>query len=144
MAVAVPVLPEAQLAPLESAYDAAVRAKRTRTSLGLGLLAVTIVVSARVAEVNLATLAANITGFFQYLGRLFVFDGGPAAGQYVWRSPAEWFWNLRTWLLLMLDTVLAAYVATLVGTVGSFLLCFLTARNVAPRAAVRMAVKRAF
>lgn len=142
MALVLPALPEPQLAPLRSAYDAAVRARRVRTVLGLVILAGAIAVSGVVAEVSLGTLAANAAGFFRYLGRLFVFDGGPAAGQYVWRDPAEWFWNLRAWLLLMLDTVLAAYAATLAGTLGAFLLCFHAARNVAPRPGVRILVKR--
>jgi len=144
MAVPVPILGEPRLAPLRRAYDAAVRARRVRTVLGLVVLAAAVVVSGRVAEVSLATLAANLTGFFRYLGRLFVFDGGPMAGQYVWRDPAEWFWNLGPWLHLMLDTVLAAYVATLAGTLGSFLLCFHAARNVAPRAGVRLLIVRTF
>jgi phosphonate transport system permease protein len=97
-----------------------------------------------VAEVNLATLATNFTGFFRYLGRLLVLDGGPASGQLVWRDPVEWFWNLRHWVLLIMDTVLAAYVATLVGTVGAFVLCFYAARNMAPRGALRVLVTRTF
>src|SRR5262245_56678732 len=142
MAVAVPLLPEPQLAPLRSAYREALRAKRARALLGVAVLAVAIVVSGNVAEVNLATLANNLSGFFRYLGRLLVFDGGPSSGQFVWRDPVEWFWNLRKWLLLIMDTVLAAYVATLAGTLGSFLLCYYAARNVAPRRALRVVVKR--
>ena len=144
MALAVPALPEPQLAPLRGAYDAARRAKRRRTVLGLAVLAAAVVVSHRVAEVNLATLATNFTGFVRYLGRLLVFDGGPASGQLVWRDPVEWFWNLRHWVLLIMDTVLAAYVATLVGTVGAFVLCFHAARNMAPSGPLRVLVTRTF
>src|SRR5262249_52125330 len=37
---------------------------------------------------------------------------------------AEWYWGLGTWLLLLLDTVVIAFVGTLLGVLGALALCF--------------------
>ncbi|MDO6589936.1 phosphonate ABC transporter, permease protein PhnE [Loktanella sp. D2R18] len=45
---------------------------------------------------------------------------------------ADWFWRWRTWLKLLFETILIAYMATVLGVVGGFLLSFPAARNLAP------------
>ncbi|MDX8350519.1 phosphonate ABC transporter, permease protein PhnE [Cognatiyoonia sp. IB215446] len=45
---------------------------------------------------------------------------------------AEWFWRWRTWLELLFETILIAYMATVLGVIGGFLLSFPAARNLAP------------
>jgi phosphonate transport system permease protein len=44
----------------------------------------------------------------------------------------EWFWRWKTWLVLLFETILIAYMATVVGVIGGFLLSFPAARNLAP------------
>ena len=64
-------------------------------------------------------------------------EGAPKLGEYVQRTLADacvgaacgadlayWFYGLRKWLDLLLETVLMAYLATLLGSVGALLLCF--------------------
>jgi len=63
-------------------------------------------------------------------------------GRIVLADPAEWFWGLDKWLLLMGDTLLIAYAGTLLGAVGGFLLCFAAAQNLMPNAWIRVPVKR--
>ena len=45
---------------------------------------------------------------------------------------AEWFWRWRTWAWLLLETILIAFMATVLGVVGGFLLSFPASRNLAP------------
>ncbi len=45
---------------------------------------------------------------------------------------AEWFWRWRVWLDLLVETILIAFMATVLGVVGGFLLSFPAARNLAP------------
>jgi phosphonate transport system permease protein len=41
----------------------------------------------------------------------------------------EWYWGLGKWSFLLLDTILIAYVGTLLGAILGFVLCFTCARN---------------
>lgn len=45
---------------------------------------------------------------------------------------AEWFWRWRVWLDLLIETVLIAFLATVLGVIGGFLLSFPASRNLAP------------
>jgi phosphonate transport system permease protein len=45
---------------------------------------------------------------------------------------AAWFWRFETWMKLLLETILIAFMATVLGVVGGFLLSFPAARNLAP------------
>src|SRR6187402_2872740 len=61
-------------------------------------------------------------------------EGAPKLGEYVYRTiptlrwgnlqadVAYWFYGLRKWLDLLLETVLMAYLATLLGSIGALLL----------------------
>ncbi|PIE09407.1 MAG: phosphonate ABC transporter, permease protein PhnE [Rhodobacterales bacterium] len=45
---------------------------------------------------------------------------------------AHWFWRWKTWLNLLLETILIAFMATVLGVIGGFLLSFPAARNLSP------------
>jgi len=55
---------------------------------------------------------------------------------------AEWFWRWKTWMKLLLETVLIAFMATLLGVVGGFLLSFPAARNLTPNKTVYWITRR--
>jgi phosphonate transport system permease protein len=114
-------------ARLSAGYDQAVRARRLATFTGLAVLAVLIVASGWMAEIRPAVFVANLSKFASYLGRIFVLD----SGQVVFRDVAEWFWGLKKWSYLILETILVAYLGTLIGAIGAFFLSFLAARNLA-------------
>lgn len=44
----------------------------------------------------------------------------------------EWFWRWRTWLWLLWETVLIAFMATVFGVIGGFVLSFPASRNLSP------------
>ena len=50
----------------------------------------------------------------------------------LWADLGEWFWRWPTWLELLVETILIAFMATLVGVIGGFLLSFPAARNLSP------------
>jgi len=45
---------------------------------------------------------------------------------------AEWFWRWKVWLNLLVETILIAFMATVFGVIGGFLLSFPASRNLAP------------
>jgi len=55
---------------------------------------------------------------------------------------AEWYWGLKGWLKLLWQTVLIAYVGTVLGAIGAFLFCFAAAANLGRSAWLRFAVRR--
>jgi phosphonate transport system permease protein len=131
-------LPKVQLRPLLAAYDASVRARRWHTALVFACVAVAVGLSSVSAEISPVRFFANIGNFTSYIYRLGHLDGGGA----VWTDPVEWFWGLGRWLRLLGETLLMAYVGTVLGATGAFFLCFLAAANVAPNRWLRIAVRR--
>ena len=131
-------LPEAQLRPLLAAYDASVQSRRRHTLLILACVAVAALLASVSAEVSLPKLFENIHRFPSYILRLFQLE----SGQPVWTDFGEWFWGLPRWLRLLGETLLIAYVGTVLGAVVAFGFAFLSAANVAPSRWLRLVVRR--
>ena len=55
---------------------------------------------------------------------------------------AAWFWAWRTWAVLLTETILIAFMATVFGVAGGFLLSFTAARNLAPNGVVLWFTRR--
>ncbi len=138
MPISVPKLPDDRLAALEASYAAAVSAKRTKTFVGFAILVVVLISSAAVGEVDLVKFFSHINKFSDYIGRIFVLD----SGQIVFSNVTEWFWGLGKWTRLIGETILIAYLGTLIGGIGAFILSFLAAANVAPARWVLFVVRR--
>ncbi len=134
----IPQLPEARIDALMRGYRAEQAARRRTTWLGAGILLLVILLAGRVAEVNIPTLAANFFRFTDYIGRIFYLD----TGALVFTDIGEWFWGLGKWLRQLLDTVLIAYLGTLLGAIAAFLLCFAAAANLAVSPARRFVARR--
>jgi len=135
--LALPRLPEHQLEPLAAAYARAHAAKRRSTILLIAAFIVASLVASGVAEVDPAKFFANIGRFTSYIGRLFYLESGAP----VWSDPAEWLWGWKKWLALLGDTLLIAYLGTLLA-VAAFFLCFLASANLNPNAWSRGLVRR--
>src|SRR5262245_40205421 len=138
MASAVIRLPPEQLDRALAHYRAAVAAKRARAALGLAILAAALVLAGIAGEVDLQKFLANIDRLPTYVWNLI-----PALS---WKTLdadiAEWFWDIKGWLSLLLDTLLIAYVGTLMGAAGAFVLCFFASANLEKRNWVRIVSRR--
>ncbi|MEJ1159729.1 phosphonate ABC transporter, permease protein PhnE [Prosthecomicrobium sp. N25] len=137
-ASALPSLDPALRDRLQRSYAAATRERRTRTLMGLALLAAAILLAGWVAEVQPAKFFANAGRFTKYLG-----DIAPTLSLATLPADlAEWFWGWKHWLALLGDTILIAYVGTLAGALGAFVLSFLAAANLARSRWACFAVRR--
>ena len=110
---------------MEMAYAQAVALKRRQLLLGLLLLAVLVVLSGQIAEISISKLYQHIGGFASYIDRIIHLENGRP----VISDPAEWFWGWKKWLALMGETLLMAYLGTLLGATAAFVLCFLASQN---------------
>lgn len=128
------------LAAAEAAFGALRGERRRRGLLGWGLLALVFLASALVAELDPARIWAGLPRITEYAERtLPVLRWGHLPA-----DMAEWFWDLGHWLQLLAETVVMAYLATLVGSLIAFLGCFFAARGLAPNAPLAWAIRRGF
>jgi phosphonate transport system permease protein len=117
------------IAVLMQRYDATVASRRKSFLFGGLALAAAVYVAGWMAEVDVALFLNNAHKFPNYIGRIFVLDSGPASGRFVLNDITGWFWGLSKWTWKLLETMLIAYVATVLGAIGGFFLCFLAASN---------------
>ena len=138
MTSAIATLPPEQLGRLIAAYGSAVRAKRLRALVGAAVLVVCASLAAVAAEIDVAKFMTNIGRFPNYLRQLV-----PALSLASLPADlAEWFWGWKLWGKHLIETLLIAYLGTVLGALGGFLLCFHAAANVAPSHVGRIAARR--
>ena len=142
MARAVILLPDAQLAHLRRAYDRTQMASRVRAAIGVAVFAACLGLAWIVAEIDLAKLFGNISRFTNYLGRLFVLEGGRSVFTDIYGTTDSWYWGLWKWSKQIGETLVIAYLGTVLGMIGAFLLCFAASANIAPNRTSLFAARR--
>lgn len=127
-----------RLTELAQAYRSAIRTKRLRFLVALGGFGICSALAVWIGEVDLAKLVNNIWRFPAYLANLIP--------QLTWANLnsdlAEWFWGWKRWSWLLAETLLIAYLGTLLGVIGAFALAFHSAANVSPSRIGQFAVRR--
>ncbi|WP_238123514.1 MULTISPECIES: phosphonate ABC transporter, permease protein PhnE [unclassified Xanthobacter] len=135
---AVTLLPDAQITALTRTYEAAVRERRRASLLVAAVILICIALASWVGEVKPLVFFAHadrLTGYFwQILPTLH--------WQTLGADLAEWYWNLDHWLKLLVDTLLIAYLGTLLGAIGAFALCFLASANLVRNPLIRLSARR--
>ena len=140
MPSSIPVVSQARLEVLVADYRRVVVRRRRQSFLVLAILAVLILLAGRVGEVDLRNLVDNISNFTSYFGRIMP----KLTIEHFAADVADWYWNVTGWLKLLLDTILIAYLATLIGAIGAFAAAPLAAANLAPSGSLRWSIKRIF
>ena len=120
------------------AYKQATHQRRLQAVGGLAVVGVLAMLAAWMSEVDLVKFVDNIGNFTSYIGRIFYLESGQA----VIRDPFEWFWGLNKWLALLGETLMMAYVGTLLGAVGAVLFCFMASKNITRSASLVFATRR--
>lgn len=139
-------------ASFEQRYQSYRRAKSFNRSAWILLLLVLTLASAwysgffKVTQLS----AADGTRFYGWV----ISAGLPRLGEFFyqllpvlrWESLgadiAEWFWGIKLWLSLLLETIQIAFAATLLGVSAGLLLSFPASRNLMPNRAVRWICRR--
>ena len=94
-----------------------------------GLFLFALAGSAYVGEVSIIEFVNGLPGFFNYFHETFPkLHAKTLAGDI-----GDWYWGLDKWLQFLWDTVLIAFMATLLGFIFAFLLCFPSSRNLNKR-----------
>ncbi|HEV7258117.1 MAG TPA: phosphonate ABC transporter, permease protein PhnE [Bosea sp. (in: a-proteobacteria)] len=122
----------------EAAYAAAMASKRRQTLLGAVVLAVCIWLAAIGSEVDIPRFVENFWRFPKY-----IFETLPTLRlSSLGADLAEWFWAWQKWLRLLWQTIVIAYVGTVLGALGGFLLCFVAAANLGRSKSARFVARR--
>jgi len=140
MASSILSVSQARLEVLLADYRREVGRRRRQSLLVLAILAILVAIAGRFGEVDLGYLVQHISNFTSYFGRIIP----KLTFAHFGADVADWYWNVAGWLKLLLDTVLIAYLGTLFGAGGAFLIAFFAAANLAPSNVLRWSIKRIF
>ncbi|MEM9683374.1 MAG: phosphonate ABC transporter, permease protein PhnE [Pseudomonadota bacterium] len=114
------------------------RARRAKEILFLVIFAAVFAFSVVVGEVSLKTLIEGLPGLFNYIS-----DTIPAIpSDNIVGGIREWFWAFPKWLALLWDTIIIAFLGTLLGTVGALFFCFAGSRNLMSSPTVYFVTRR--
>ena len=119
-------------------YRREMAAKRLQTLLGLAIFAVCVVLAGIGAEVDLKKFSENAWRFPKYILEIMPTLRLATFGA----DLKEWYWGINGWLKLLWQTVVIAYVGTVLGAVGGFLLCFAAASNLGRSTGLRWVTRR--
>jgi phosphonate transport system permease protein len=106
-------------------YRREMAARRLQTLLGAVIFIACVVLAGIGSEVDIAKFAANAWRFPKYILETLPTLRLATLGA----DLKEWYWGLNGWLKLLWQTILIAYIGTVLGAVGGFLLCFTAASN---------------
>ena len=145
-------IPLSPVATFERDYAAARRRARLVWALGTAVFFALFFLTAWLGDFFRVTQMTMPDGSREW--RWVLPAGIPRLGEFVekmipvlrWESLgadlAAWFWRWQTWLWLLFETILIAFMATVLGVVGGFLLSFPASRNLAPNAWVLWITRR--
>jgi len=126
------------VAAFERARDAMRRARRSKEILFVVIFCAVFVLSAIVGEVSVGTFVEGLPGLFNYVS-----DTIPDIhGDDVVGGVREWFWAFPRWLGLLFDTIVIAFLGTLLGTIGALAFCFPGSRNLVTNRWLYFVVRR--
>jgi phosphonate transport system permease protein len=131
-------VPETGLSSFEQTWQTARRRRRWRDALyGLVFLAA-LAASFQLGQVRLDTFLAGLPQFTDY----FVSIAPDLHFTTLGHDLGAWYWNLGHWLRSLLDTLLMALAATLLGSCGGLVLAMSALRNLPPFRCSRYAALR--
>jgi len=140
------------LAEFERAYAAQRRRSLRNWTLGTTLFLILFALSSWLGDFFKVTQITLPDGSRDW--RWIIPAGLPRLGEYIsqtiptlhWDTLgsdlANWFWRWKIWMNLLFETILIAFMATVFGVIGGFLLSFPAARNLAPNTWVLWITRR--
>jgi phosphonate transport system permease protein len=101
------------------------KVRRKQSIIFAVLMLVFLTISIHVGEFSLGNLVEGLPGLFTYVHGTLPELRMDSLGSDI----KEWYWAFGKWFQLLLDTILLAFMGTLIGTVFAFVLCFPGSRN---------------
>jgi phosphonate transport system permease protein len=127
-----------RLVAFEQRFAAERRRKRLWTLLQLGLFAIALAGSIAVSDFNLNGLMNGLPKAWNYIVGTLPTLSLETLGA----DLADWYWGLRFWLRLLVETILMGFVGTVLGGLVALLLCFPASRNLVENTGIYFAARR--
>ena len=126
------------VASVERAWRARGGRRRRDASIGATLFTAVLAASLLVSEVSPARLAEGVPGMLRYIAGTF-----PVLHPRTLISDvADWYWGLRQWLVLLGDTLVMAFMGTVLGAVAGAILSFPASRTLVRSRAIYFLARR--
>lgn len=126
------------LAVFQQQFSVLQHHRRRNTIVGIVIFVACFIAAVIVGQFEPSRIAAGLPRIFEYIEKIL-----PELRADSFRDDmSHWFYGLPEWLALLWETVLMAYTATLLGTLGALALCFLAANNLAPGRKTYFATRR--
>lgn len=127
-----------RIADFEHRFQADRRTRLLWTALYLALFAGALLGSMQVSDFNPSKLMAGLPKAWNYISGTFPTLRWETLGADI----AAWYWGIRYWLRLLLETVLMGFTGTVLGGAMALILCFFASRNLAPNGIAYFASRR--
>ncbi|MBO9647521.1 MAG: phosphonate ABC transporter, permease protein PhnE [Variovorax sp.] len=112
--------------------------RRRNWWIGLAVFVVLAAIAGPIAEVRPQVFVQQLGGFMSYLQRITP----DISAAHPIQDVQEWYWGLGRWLVLLGETLLIAYLGTLFGALGGFVLSFVASSNLTPSPWMRFVARR--
>ena len=119
-------------------YQRMISERQRKATIAFSLLIIILIISAIISDVRPLVFINNISHFSNYIIKLFYLD----SGKIVFSDPIEWFWGWRKWSLSLIETILMAYVGTLIAATFAFFLSFFASKNITKNMFIVMLTRR--
>jgi phosphonate transport system permease protein len=127
-----------RLVAFEQRFAAERRRKGLWTLLQLGLFAIALAGSIVVSDFNLNGLMNGLPKAWNYIAGTLPKLSLATLGT----DLADWYWGLRFWLRLLVETILMGFAGTALGGAVALLLCFPASRNLVENTGIYFAARR--
>lgn len=114
------------------------RHRRRVTLLSLTIFLICFFAATIVGQFEPARIAAGFPRVFEYIEKILPELSISSFS----KDMAFWFYGFPKWMALLLETVLMAYIATLLGTLGAVSFCFFAAHNLSPNRSIYFTTRR--
>lgn len=127
-----------RLVDFEHRYGAAVRTRRLWTLVYLAVFTAALIGSMVVSDFEPGKLVSGLPKAWNYIAGTFP----QLRFETLWADIADWYWGIKYWLRLLLETLLMGFVGTVLGGAVALLLCFSASRNLIENSAIYFVSRR--
>lgn len=127
-----------RLVAFEQRFAGERRRRRLWTLLQVAIFAIALAGSVLVSDFNLGGLMNGLPKAWNYIAGTLPSLSLETLGA----DLADWYWGLRFWLRLLVETILMGFVGTMLGGFVALLLCFPASRNLVQNTAIYFAARR--
>lgn len=131
--------PADRVTAFETRYREARSVRLAWTGLYGAIFAAALAVSVVISDFNLPGLVYGLPKAWNYIAGTLPKLSPATLGA----DLAEWYWGLRYWTRLLLETILMGFAGTVLGGIAALLLCFPASRNLAPSSTIYFLARRA-